>query len=377
MLDLPPGVGGMPKAAGIAGRLEAWLTKHAGHAGRALPATDGAVDGEEVRLRRRQVRPRAGGFDHRRSLPRARPHAGAQRTDRPRVPGVGDVRRVRTRRARSRSMRSRAAPPPCATSSSRSRPTAFSIKATRSRWACRSSRRTSRWRTWRTTTSISSRCTRSRRSSFSIRMRSSTSSSIRRSRRSSSSTRATPTRWRCQPATIKKIGAVLKKRPDLILLTDDVYGTFVPGFRSLMGEFPKNTIGVYSYSKYFGCTGWRLGTIAVHEDNIFDEMIASASRADQEAAGQALRRAHARAAQVRLHRPHRRRQPRHRAESHGGPVAAAAGDDVAVLAERADGHQEGLSEGLHRHRARNASRRRSRGWASRSARTTTSTTTTA
>src|SRR6186713_286254 len=74
--------------------------------------------------------------------------------------------------------------------------------------------------------------------------------------------------------TIKKIGAVLKKRPDLILLTDDVYGTFVPGFRSLMGAFPKNTIGVYSYSKYFGCTGWRLGTVAVHEDNIFDEMIA-------------------------------------------------------------------------------------------------------
>ena len=74
--------------------------------------------------------------------------------------------------------------------------------------------------------------------------------------------------------TIKKIGAILKKRPDLILLTDDVYGTFVPGFRSLLGEFPKNTIGVYSYSKYFGCTGWRLGIVAVHEDNIFDPMIA-------------------------------------------------------------------------------------------------------
>ena len=76
------------------------------------------------------------------------------------------------------------------------------------------------------------------------------------------------------PETIKKIGAILKKRPDLILLTDDVYGTFVPGFRSLLGEFPRNTIGVYSYSKYFGCTGWRLGAIAVHEDNVFDEMIA-------------------------------------------------------------------------------------------------------
>jgi aspartate 4-decarboxylase len=77
------------------------------------------------------------------------------------------------------------------------------------------------------------------------------------------------------PDTIKRIGAVLKKRPDLILLTDDVYGTFVPGFRSLMGEFPENTIGVYSYSKYFGCTGWRLGTIAVYENNIFDKMIAA------------------------------------------------------------------------------------------------------
>jgi len=77
------------------------------------------------------------------------------------------------------------------------------------------------------------------------------------------------------PDTIKKIGAVLKKRPDLILLTDDVYGTFVPGFRSLLGEFPRNTIGVYSYSKYFGCTGWRLGAIALHEDNIFDEKIAA------------------------------------------------------------------------------------------------------
>jgi aspartate 4-decarboxylase len=74
--------------------------------------------------------------------------------------------------------------------------------------------------------------------------------------------------------TIAKIGAILKKRPDLILLTDDVYGTFVPGFRSLLGAFPFNTIGVYSYSKYFGCTGWRLGVIAVHEDNLFDQLIA-------------------------------------------------------------------------------------------------------
>jgi aspartate 4-decarboxylase len=73
---------------------------------------------------------------------------------------------------------------------------------------------------------------------------------------------------------IGKLATLVKtKRPDLILLTDDVYGTFINDFRSLLGELPQNTIGVYSYSKYFGGTGWRLGVIAVHEDNIFDRMI--------------------------------------------------------------------------------------------------------
>jgi aspartate 4-decarboxylase len=73
------------------------------------------------------------------------------------------------------------------------------------------------------------------------------------------------------------------KRPDLIVLTDDVYGTFVHDFRSLLGELPHNTIGVYSYSKYVGATGWRLGAIAVHENNIFDKMIAKLPDADLKA----------------------------------------------------------------------------------------------
>ncbi|QIG46772.1 bifunctional aspartate transaminase/aspartate 4-decarboxylase [Nordella sp. HKS 07] len=84
-----------------------------------------------------------------------------------------------------------------------------------------------------------------------------------------------PTSMAVDAATLKKlVDLVKKKRPDLILLTDDVYGTFVPNFRSLMAELPYNTIGVYSYSKYFGCTGWRLGVIAIHERNILDDMIA-------------------------------------------------------------------------------------------------------
>src|ERR1700760_4409065 len=81
--------------------------------------------------------------------------------------------------------------------------------------------------------------------------------------------------------TIAKLAKLVKtKRPDLMLLTDDVYGTLVPEFRSLMGELPHNTIGVYSYSKYFGATGWRLGVIAIHEDNMFDKMIAKLPNAD-------------------------------------------------------------------------------------------------
>ncbi len=93
-----------------------------------------------------------------------------------------------------------------------------------------------------------------------------------------------PTGMALSKETIGKIANLVKtKRPDLMLLTDDVYGTFVPEFRSLLGELPHNTIGVYSYSKYFGATGWRLGVIAVHEDNIFDKMIAKLPDADLKA----------------------------------------------------------------------------------------------
>ena len=93
-----------------------------------------------------------------------------------------------------------------------------------------------------------------------------------------------PTGMALSKETISKIAKLVKtKRPDLMLLTDDVYGTFVPEFRSLLGELPHNTIGVYSYSKYFGATGWRLGVIAVHEDNIYDKMIAKLPDADLKA----------------------------------------------------------------------------------------------
>ncbi|MBV8151790.1 MAG: aspartate 4-decarboxylase [Candidatus Eremiobacteraeota bacterium] len=84
-------------------------------------------------------------------------------------------------------------------------------------------------------------------------------------------------------ATLERIAKIVReKRPDLIVITDDVYGTFVDGFESLMKIVPRNTITVYSYSKYFGCTGWRLGVIAVHQDNVLDEMIAKLPDAEKQ-----------------------------------------------------------------------------------------------
>jgi aspartate 4-decarboxylase len=74
------------------------------------------------------------------------------------------------------------------------------------------------------------------------------------------------------------IAEIVKERPDLILLTDDVYGTFADDFVSLFALCPKNTILVYSYSKYFGATGWRLGTIAMHRDNVTDRLIGDLSK---------------------------------------------------------------------------------------------------
>lgn len=92
-----------------------------------------------------------------------------------------------------------------------------------------------------------------------------------------------PTSVSMQKKSLDKITELVRtKRKDLIILTDDVYGTFVNGFRSLAAAAPHNTILVYSFSKYFGATGWRLGVIGVHQDNIFDKAIAALPAADKE-----------------------------------------------------------------------------------------------
>lgn len=70
-------------------------------------------------------------------------------------------------------------------------------------------------------------------------------------------------------------GLIASKKPDLYIVTDDVYGTFADDFVSLFAKCPRNTLCVYSFSKYFGATGWRLGVIALHEDNVFDAALSA------------------------------------------------------------------------------------------------------
>ncbi|MGA3014930.1 MAG: aspartate 4-decarboxylase [Bacteroidales bacterium] len=91
-----------------------------------------------------------------------------------------------------------------------------------------------------------------------------------------------PPSYAIHPDTIKRlIGIVKNDNPGMMVISDDVYGTFVPGFRSLMAELPQNTLCAYSFSKYFGCTGWRLGVVVLHQDNIFDKKIAGLTEAQK------------------------------------------------------------------------------------------------
>ncbi|SFB96134.1 aspartate 4-decarboxylase [Alkalibacterium subtropicum] len=74
--------------------------------------------------------------------------------------------------------------------------------------------------------------------------------------------------------TIEQLKGIVKTdNPDLMILSDDVYGTFLDEFTSLFTSLPFNTACIYSYSKYFGATGWRVGALALSEDNVFDKRL--------------------------------------------------------------------------------------------------------
>lgn len=85
-----------------------------------------------------------------------------------------------------------------------------------------------------------------------------------------------PPSYKLDAECARKIVDIVKNdNPNLMIVTDDVYGTFAKDFKSLLYELPQNTLCVYSFSKYFGATGWRLAVIALAQENIYDRLIAA------------------------------------------------------------------------------------------------------
>ncbi len=82
--------------------------------------------------------------------------------------------------------------------------------------------------------------------------------------------------------TLRRLSRAVEKNPSLIILTDDVYGTFVGDFRTVYSVLPYNTILVYSFSKLYGVTGWRTGLIAMNQSNVCDRLLKELPEEDRE-----------------------------------------------------------------------------------------------
>lgn len=92
-----------------------------------------------------------------------------------------------------------------------------------------------------------------------------------------------PPSYRLSDADLDMIVDIVKHdNPNLMIVTDDVYGTFANEFKSLMAILPYNTLGVYSYSKYFGATGWRLAVISAGKENVYDALISNLDKEKKE-----------------------------------------------------------------------------------------------
>ena len=90
---------------------------------------------------------------------------------------------------------------------------------------------------------------------------------------------ANPSAFSLSKENIEKIGKIVNtERKDLIVLSDNVYAPFVKEYNSFMLTCPRNTIEVFSLSKYFGTTGWRLGLTMVAKDNRFNNLIKHLSK---------------------------------------------------------------------------------------------------
>jgi aspartate 4-decarboxylase len=93
-----------------------------------------------------------------------------------------------------------------------------------------------------------------------------------------------PTAVAMAPESVERVARIAAERPDLLIVTDDVYASFVADYRSLAAAAPRNTLLIYSFSKYWGATGTRLGVVGLHAQNVLDARFAELRAADGAAA---------------------------------------------------------------------------------------------
>ena len=85
---------------------------------------------------------------------------------------------------------------------------------------------------------------------------------------------ANPGAYSLSKDNIEYIGKIVNtERKDLIVLSDNVYAPFVSEYNSFMQTCPQNTIEVFSLSKFFGTTGWRLGLCMVAKENRLNTLL--------------------------------------------------------------------------------------------------------
>lgn len=91
-----------------------------------------------------------------------------------------------------------------------------------------------------------------------------------------------PTSVSLNSDTVKRMADTIREcNKDMIIISDTVYASFVDEFNTFGKELPENIFGVYSFSKYFGVTGWRLGVIMTHENCVVDRLIKKLPKKDQ------------------------------------------------------------------------------------------------
>ena len=94
---------------------------------------------------------------------------------------------------------------------------------------------------------------------------------------------ANPSAYSLSKDNIDYIGNIVNTvRKDLMILSDNVYAPFTNQYNSLILTCPYNTIEIFSLSKYFGTTGWRLGLCMISKKNKFNLLLSQLSKKDKQ-----------------------------------------------------------------------------------------------